>query len=246
LNSYYFRKIEDAFEGSNYVSESFELENLSGFQHQITQFYNEFSVRYEPRDENSYIDSGIRIETYSGLSIGLNKDNSRFFRGGFDVMFSLPVIQGNRTVISRIVLDMVKNLEPNVQLPFSEYPRQPSFRGVSGRKIFRTDNYSIIPSIEYQWPVSFNLGGHLFLDYLLVSDNMVNFSNQNPPWVFGFGIDFHGIDAELARMQVAYGSEGFRFLLSVGTDSLFNDRVNCKLIPKVSWTRMISMLSFEE
>ena len=222
------RRIRDASESRRPLGVSFDLESLPGVQHPIKQAYTELSVVFNTRKQNAYISGGFRTEGYAGISTGVGEEASSFLRTGLDVLVNIPIIKGNRVVTPRLVFDTMRNISDQTDIPFPEYPRQPSFRGVSRRRMLRTDTYSFVPSLEYQWPLSFNLGGHLFIDYLIVADALTRIRTARAPWAAGFGIDFHGLDAELARIQVVVGSEGFRFLLSIGMDPLISDRIHWK------------------
>jgi len=222
------RHIQDQTKSKFPIGKNFDLKMLPGLQHPINQLYNEFSVRLDTRDRNAYISEGFRAEGYIGYSTGVGKDHSNVLRAGIDLYTTIPLFLQNRALIPRLVFDTISNLHDEIPIHFTEYPRQPSFRGVSNRRIFRTDNYSFVPSIEYQWPLTFNLSGHLFLDFLIVTNTLKEIHIHNTPWAAGFGIDFHGIASEVARVQCVYGSEGARILLSIGVDPLVSDRSNWK------------------
>jgi hypothetical protein len=223
LTSFYQRRhVEDAAGKYGHLGGTFELESLAGVGEVYKQWYNEISIRYDTRDFTKYVSAGSKIEGYLGYSSGY----SRLIRSGLDLMFYLPVLQHNRVLIPRIVFDMISIVNQGRPIPFTEYPRQPSFRGISKRTMLRTDLISFVPSLEYQWPLSFNLGGHLFLDMLIVSSAHGGTHLRKAPWALGLGIDFHMIDGELARGQVAAGSEGIRFSLSVGLNPRLGNRSN--------------------
>jgi hypothetical protein len=227
ITSYYqTRRLKNPSNVPHPMGSIFDLEKLPGFQNRIHQWYNELSIRFDTRDKNTYISGGCRIETYLGISRGLGNDKTRLLRIGFDLMGSIPIFQQNRILIPRLVVDVMKNLNHDAPIPFTEYPRQPSFRGVTMRTMVRTDHYTYVPSIEYQWPLSFNLSAHLFFDHLVVSRDFLRFQTQKVPWALGFGIDFHGIDQEIARIQIAIGNQGFRFFFTLGVDPLLKDRSN--------------------
>jgi len=79
-------------------------------------------------------------------------------------------------------------------------------------------------SLEYQWPLSFNLSAHLFFDALFVGRRPALFTLENAPWAFGAGLDYHMRDGELARGTLSYGSEGFEIIVNIGFDPLQNSR----------------------
>ena len=209
------------------IDKTFDATQIPGLQNGAGTdrlVYNEIAARYDTRRFRGQISPGIRIEGYAGFSEGVGSSNSRFLRSGLDTAFYIPFIKGNRLIVPRIVLDMADNVNNDMDLIFTDYPRQPSFRGNSSRTLLRNDNISAVPSLEYQWPLSFSIRGHVFVDYLLVSDTFENLSFSQAPYAYGFGIDFHGIENELARVTVSHGSEGVRVQLTVGLKGHDNDR----------------------
>ena len=210
------RKIYDAVDSDNPLGSVFDLAALPK---SVKQFYNELSVRYDSRDNEAYLSPGIFCEGHTGISLGVLHDRSRFLRYGLDFFLNIPVIHQNRFLRPRMVIDVMKNIDDD-RVPFVEYPRQPTFRGVALRRMYRTDEISTVVSFEYQWPLSFNLGGHLFFDNLIVAKDLSEFGRHTVPWAIGFGIDFHALDDELARFITAYGPEGIRFAFHLGIDEL--------------------------
>lgn len=217
-------EVRETFLADGDIMDSFDILYLPGFQHPLTQFYNELSVRYDTRKKDVYMSDGYMIESYIGYSHGIKQDDSRYLKMGFDVFANIPVIQQNRFIIPRLIFHKLENLDTSVPIAFVDYPTQPFFRGVSTRTLLRLDNYSLLPSLEYQWPLSFNLGAHLFFDYLMVSRSLQKMTVDNAPWAIGFGVDFHGLDGELARTSIAYGSEGIDLSLKIGITALLNSR----------------------
>ncbi len=220
------RVLYDAKNKDAALSRFMELNALYAFKQPVHQFYNELSLRIDTRKRELYLSQGLKLDVYYGRSKGINRDASRFSRYGVDVLFNFAVLQNNRLLTPRLVFDRVINDRANVPLPFTEYPQQPTFRGVSGRQLLRTDECSFVPSLEYHWPLSFNLGAHLFVDVLMVSDTASRLSCTHAPWAVGIGADFHAVNEELARGYRAAGSEGIRLTLNVGLDPLVNSRSN--------------------
>ncbi|MFQ5752472.1 MAG: hypothetical protein ACE5HI_10785, partial [bacterium] len=188
------------------------------------QIYNEIAARYDTRKYRGQISPGVRVEGYAGLSIGVASDDRRFSRTGVDAALYIPVIKQTRLIVPRVIFDLVDNLNDAVPISFAEYPRQLAFRGISSTNLLRSDKISLLSSLEYQWPLTYNLGGHLFVDNLVVSDSFDNLTLANTPYAYGFGIDLHGADSELARFTISNGSEGLRFFLTVGLSNHTSDR----------------------
>lgn len=223
-NFYQKRTITDPSEERQRIGVVFDLSKLPGAQEPAKQIYNEISARFDTRKYKGQPSKGLSLEGYAGLSSGIDGDESQFFRTGVDLAAYIPVIKQNRLIIPRIVFDMLENINNDVPIAFTEYPRQLTFRGVSTRTLLRSDNLSFVPSLEYQWPLVYNASGHIFADYLVVAEELGDLSFSDSVWAVGFGIDIHSIDSRLARLEFSSGSEGFRFNLSIGQSQATNDR----------------------
>ncbi|MFC1509011.1 hypothetical protein ACFL60_04895 [Candidatus Omnitrophota bacterium] len=209
------------------IDKTFDVTLIPGIQNGAGTdrlVYNEIAARYDTRRYRGQISPGVRVEGYVGISEGVGNSTSRFLRSGLDTAFYIPVIKKNRLIVPRIVFDTVENIHDEADVTFTDYPRQPSFRGTSSRSLLRNDNISVVPSLEYQWPLSFSIRGHVFMDYLLVSDTFESLTFSQAPYAYGFGVDFHGFENELARITVSHGSEGVRVQLTVGLKGHDNDR----------------------
>jgi hypothetical protein len=202
----------------------YDLTLLPGSDDSSPQIYNEAALRYDSRQHEDRIVPGVRCETHLGWSQGVSGNESRFSRAGVDAALYIPILRRNRVVVPRIILDTVNNLNDAVPIAFTDYPRQRTFRGASSATLLRTDRISLTPSLEYQWPLTFNLSGHVFVDYLLVGESFGDLGFEDAPYAVGFGIDVRQGDAELARFSVAGGSEGLRALFSYGFSRNTNTR----------------------
>lgn len=226
---YQERKIESpGSQDPDNIGNAFDINNIPGLSagkpNIGKQVYNEISVRFDTRRYRGQISPGVRLEGYVGLSEGVGSDESRFTRAGGNAALFLPVIKHNRLIVPRVVFDMIDNRNDDVPISFAEYPRQPTFRGASRKRLLRTDEISVVPSFEYQWPLTFNVGGHLFVDYLLVSNSIDKLTFRKAPYAIGFGFDVHSEDSELARFTFSGGSEGLRFQFTVGLSGYSTDR----------------------
>jgi len=215
-NLYEHRKFQDAFERNVTLAESFDLEHFVGLNKSLPHFYHEIFFRFDTRNLRTHFLGGIKLEGHGGVSYGCGENRCAIFKTGIDFIKSIPVIQQNRVFVPRLSFNMIKNLKDEIPIPFIDYPQPVAFRGVATRKLIRTDKYSLVQSLEYQWPLSFNLGGHFFFDQLLVTRSLKHFTIKNAPWAIGIGVDFHSIDGELARAIAAYGSEGWYFNINIG------------------------------
>lgn len=230
-HSVYFQKRETRVTSAGSdpgLDEVFDLTRIPGIApDQATigrQVYNELALRFDSRLHEDRIMPGLSLAGYLGLSTGVGGDHSRIGRSGLDAAVYLPVLRDNRVIVPRLILDRMHNLNDDVPIAFTEYPRQRTFRGASTATLLRTDAVSLTPSLEYQWPLTFNLSGHLFVDWLLVSDSLSGLGFDNAPYSAGFGIDLQKDNAELARFSLAGGSEGLRLLFSYGFSRNTNTR----------------------
>ncbi len=226
---YQERKIENPVSPDpDNIGNTFDINSIPGIRSGKPnigkQVYNEISVRFDTRRYRGQISPGVRLEGYLGVSEGIGSDKSRFTRAGGSAALFLPVIKRNRLIVPRVVYDMIDNRNDDVPISFAEYPRQPTFRGASRKRLLRTDEISVVPSVEYQWPLTFNVGGHLFVDYLMVSNSIDKLTFRNAPYAIGFGFDVHSEDSELARFTFSGGSEGIRIQFTVGLSGFSTDR----------------------
>ncbi len=223
LGYYQRRAFEDGGQGSNDVREVFDHSRIPGFNAPVRQLYNELALEWDTRDRKSMLSPGFRSEIYSGFSAGLGHHGTNLFRTGFDGAAFIPVIRKNRLLVPRVTGDLVENLNDN-PIPFSEYPRHHTFRGVSTREIIRSERVSLVPSIEYQFPLSHMLGAHLFFDTLFVGPQAGSMRWNDGLWAAGVGLDLHYFKHELGRVELAGGSEGFQAKVTLGTPLKTNHR----------------------
>ncbi len=223
LGYYQRRAFEDHGMGVNDVREVFDHSRIPGFDAPVKQLYNELSLEIDTRKNTKMLTPGFRGEVYSGVSAGFGKHDANLFRTGFDAAGFIPFLHEHRLIVPRLVADMVENMNEQV-IPFSEYPRQRTFRGNSAREIIRSERVSIVPSIEYQWPLSHMLNAHLFFDTLFVGQRPAEIDWNQGLWAAGGGIDLHYLNRELGRFELAGGSEGFQATFTVGNPLKTNHR----------------------
>ncbi len=226
---YQERRIENPLDtASDNIDNIFDLSTFPGIQSGRPtigkQVYNELSLYYDSRSNHDQIQPGFVIDGYAGLSEGVGSDDSRFTRAGGSAALFIPLIKRNRLIVPSVVLDVVDNRNDDVPLSFADYPRQPTFRGVSSKRLLRTDEISMVSSLEYQWPLAHVVGGHLFVDYLFVGNSFDKLTFHEAPYAVGFSFDIHNDFAELARFNFSGGSEGFRFKLTVGLPGYSHSR----------------------
>jgi hypothetical protein len=223
LGYYQRRSFDDHGSGNNDVREVFDHAHIPGFDAPVKQLYNELSFEVDTRHQKKMFSPGFRSEVYTGISAGFGKHDANLFRTGFDAAGFIPTIKEDRLLVPRLVADLVENLNDK-PIPFSEYPRQHTFRGVSDRDIIRSDRVSLVPSLEYQWPLSHIFGGHIFYDMLFVGPRASGIRWHEGLWAAGVGLDVHYLQFELGKIELAFGSEGFQASVSIGAPLKSNHR----------------------
>jgi len=225
LTSFYQQREVSNISGDDQFNDVFDIAKLPGGESgkDWRSIYSEIELRLDTRKNQTKSLRGVSLETHLGYSGGIGNDK-RFMRSGFDMAAYYPILKRNRLVIPRIVFNMVENLNTDESIPYFDYPRHPTFRGASSRKLLRQDNLSFVPSLEYRWPLSHKFSGFLFSDALVVSKTLSELSTNNAPYAFGIGMKMHGGQSESGRLEVAYGSQGLRIILHFGSVSHKNAR----------------------
>lgn len=210
------------------IQNVFDIQNLPGFRVNSKKVYGELSFVLDTREFLEIIEPGVRSETYLGFARGTFNDDNRLLRAGTDFSAFIPTTRNNRIFIPRLVFNLTEDLEDKPEIAFVDYPRQPAFRGTSNRQLFRNDNYSLLTSLEYQWPLTIHISGFVFGDHWMVSPTLPKISLSNAPWATGIGIKLHTRYKEIGRAFLSYGSEGIFAHLSFGFSTLYKDRTDWK------------------
>lgn len=224
MGFYERRNFENSGVGHNDLEDVFDLTSIPGFtEGPLAQIYNEISFAMDTRNNKKLISPGLRAEGYYGLSAGLRNNDADVWKTGVDLMGFIPVYKENRVLVPRIMLDYVGDLG-NSYVPFTEFTRHKTFRGTSDRDWVRSDRASAMYSLEYQWPLTHNLAGHLFVDYVAVGRNFGSLDWDDGIWAAGAGFDLRVYSREIGRLQFSGGSEGFQFKFTVGKPFAKNTR----------------------
>lgn len=209
--------------GHNDLRDIMDVSRIPGFSDPVSTLYNELSFVVDTRKQKRMLSPGFYGEIYGGFSNGIGGHDSDLIRYGFNAAGFIPVIKKDRLLVPRIFVDQVDRLD-NVAIPFSEYPRQQHFRGVSSREILRSERVTVVPSIEYQWPISHMFAGHIFFDLLTVGPHYGNLQWDHSLWAAGAGIDLNLANREIGRLELAGGSEGFQATVTLGKPLKTNHR----------------------
>ncbi|MBN1542692.1 hypothetical protein JW992_11155, partial [candidate division KSB1 bacterium] len=133
------RESTDPGEGELRIGRVFDLETIPGFQPTLRRHYSELALRLDDRPIETFPALGRRMELYVGVSRSLDSNGGRFLRSGFHLSSDFVILCPSRILTPRLIGDTTLNLDRSVPIPFAEFPRQPDFRGVSGRKLLRSD-----------------------------------------------------------------------------------------------------------
>lgn len=190
------------------------------------QRYQEIALVHDTRRFRRRIMPGVRLETYGGLSEGFDGDPVRFARYGADLALYFPVLGRDRVIVPRLIFDAVQNRNDNAPIALADYPRQRTWRGSSSAHLLRTDDKILMPSLDYQWPLTYRLDAHLFCETILVAGPQSDLSFDHAPWDAGFGLVVQKEQAELAQLALAHGSQGWRFFFTFGFSRTTNERTS--------------------
>jgi hypothetical protein len=218
--------LEPRNETPSSIQNVFDVENLPGFRVNSKKIYGELSFVLDTREFLDIIEPGVRSEVYLGLARGTFNDDNRLLRTGVDFSAFIPLIRNNRLFVPRVVFNVTENFEDEPEISFVDYPRQPSFRGVSNRQLYRNDNYSLLTSLEYHWPLTLHVSGILFADHWMISPALPRMSVSNAPRAIGIGINMHTRHTEIGRALLSYGTEGVFAQFSFGFSTLYKDRTD--------------------
>jgi len=219
------RILEPPLEEEEKFDDVFNVNLLSGGTSRGRLAYNEFAVNYDSRSLYEGISKGLMAEGYLGLAGGLGKaDKSSFLRYGFELVKSIPAFGHKRQIVPKFTANMVENLNSNSHIKFYDYPRHPSFRGVSPRYVLRSDKMVWVSTMEIHQPLIKRLMGKAFFDYLTVGPTLDEMGWDKGMWVAGIKISYHNRYSELGSVLLAYGPEGVRVGATLGVQKNRNER----------------------
>jgi hypothetical protein len=181
--------------------------------------YSEMALRVDSRISRNGVATGFLVEAYGGLAEGVVRDKSQFFRTGAQAAAFLPFGHRSTILSPKIAIDGLVPID-NGEIPFEEFPRQPTFRGFDNRR----DYVSAVASLDYRWYLMNFLAARLFLDVARVYPSLSDVSFDHLRWATGLGFDFHTSSTELGRIAVAGSLEGFHLLFTLGVPAGFGDR----------------------
>jgi hypothetical protein len=202
----------------------FDVAQLPGGRGSRAHIYNEFAVRHE---QGTLEEPGGDLEVYGGFAAARDPRQASFVRAGFDASFHLPVISPGHLAAVRLVANMAEEVTPGAEkLAFYDYPRHPTFRGISTRYLLRSDRLVLVPSLNFHRQLSDRFTVRLFTDGLAVAPALADLRPANGLWAVGTEIVYHNDYADLAGLLFAYGPEGVRLSMFLGSSSTRNERTH--------------------
>ena len=202
------------------IEEVFDVSKLPGGTGMTKDSYEEIAFRF---DNTSGLEGrGISMELYGGITNGID-DGRRFLRYGIDAHVYMRMFK-NHYLVPRLVTNVVRNINQDTPLAFTDYPRHPTFRPVSDRKLIRSDNMVFVPALDVHKRISNQLIGRVFVDYLLASPSVGKLQPGRGMAGVGAGLVVYTDYTDVAGIIVAYSELGPRFTFFIGAEPSRNER----------------------
>lgn len=170
-------------------------------------------VGFDWRDNASHPRSGGHYQARASRYDGQGGDGTDFDR--LDVQLQQIVPLGNRyrrlELRAQAAMSDADSLAriPVIYMPYVGGPT--TLRGFANTR-FR-DRHALSMSAEYQWEAWWALDAAVFVDAGQVAHTVGDFRMRSFVTNYGFGLRLHSNTKFLARLDLAYGREGFRPLL---------------------------------
>ncbi len=209
-----------------WISRVFQTERLQGFGHTWWQWYAELAWHYDSRGPRSPRCASWETELYAGYAKGVGNTSEQLLRSGCNLAASLPLPLAPVCVQPRLLVNQVHNLRPGYPMAFTDYPRHPTFRGIATRYLLRNDEIILLPSFDLVTSLHPNIRAGSFVDGLFAGqrEELPRMTLRHAPWCVGMYSIVSFKNSDLGGVQAAYGSEGLRFMLWLGTLQDLNDR----------------------
>lgn len=218
---YQVRHIYGPWEEDNGLQQVFDVQALPGALGRQRDLYQELALRVD--NTRGQERRGVAVEVYGGLDAGVGGDTRRFLRYGLDAYLNAPLFAENM-IVPRVVANVVRNLNAERPLNFTDYPRHPTFRGVPDRYLLRSDNLVFVPSLDIHNRISDRFTGRLFVDYLLVAPAIDRIHWRSGITAVGAGLVFYTPFADVAGLVFAWSPVGPRVTVFLGAEPNRNER----------------------
>lgn len=194
--------------------------SLEAFRPSLDLFYEELRFTYDSRRPGELVSpanpsEGVYLSGTLGATQVRSDPTTRYFRYSADAQYLIDVAYGTRVLVLRVYGEGVFGGEdvPTVELPRLGGPEL--LRGYQ-RDRFRDRNI-VLGSVEYRYPLSGHLDAFLFVDGGRVFPRWSELDLRFWGLGFGGGVQIHGHESVIARVQVAGSKDGdvtFNFVLS--------------------------------
>lgn len=201
------------------LSRAFELRDIAAALGTSTLLYGELSVRLDTRKNRGIPSPGFLVESYGGAARGIQGDAASFLRLGGRAGAFASILRPTNVLSPVLSLD---GLVPIGQVPFTELPDAPEFRGAGERR----DQVSLSGTLDYWWIFMRPFAARLFVDGTTLGGSLAKLDFAHPRVAAGFGLAVATRSAELGRLNLAFGTDGVRLTLSLGIDRGFGDRLH--------------------
>lgn len=214
------REIFHDLERDNSLNRVFDVDALPGGKGVLRDIYQEIAFRFD--NTSGQEGRGLAMELYGGVADGLG-DGRQFLRYGIDTHAYIRMFRSHY-LVPRLVTNVVRNLASETPLAFTDYPRHPTFRAASDRKIVRSDNIVMVPALDIHNRLTPNITARVFTDYLLATPSLDKLQAGRGVVGVGMGLVLYTSYADVAGIIVSYSELGPRLSLFVGTEPNRNER----------------------
>lgn len=168
---------------------------------------------YDWRDSQTHPRRGGNYRATLARFTGVNEEQYDFDRVDISAQQIIPLPNRYRRIELRAGAALTQAAE-GAEVPFIY---QPVIGGVDtlrgyGESRFR-DRNALWAAAEYQWEAWWALDGAFFIDAGQVAATRSAFNFREFDVTYGFGLRLHGNENFLARLDLAYGREGFHPIL---------------------------------
>ncbi len=194
--------------------------DLAAFRPQVDLFYEELRFTYDSRRPAELVPAatpseGLYLSGTFGATQVTSDAPTQYYRYSADAQYLIDVAYGTRVLVLRVYSEGVFGAEdvPTVDLPRLGGPEL--LRGYR-RDRFRDQNV-VLGSIEYRYPLSAHFDAFLFVDGGRVFPRWSELDVDFWGLGFGGGLQVHGMDSVVARIQAGGSKDGdvvFNFVLS--------------------------------
>ena len=197
---------------------------LPGFAGGIRVLELSADFELDTRDSLATPGSGLVLRGFAGHTVPLHNDYSFYHYGLESTLYWTPAAAG-RVVVFRLAHDASYD---DGELPFTDQPRLGGAGLLRGYHIDRfRDDLAAIATVEYRYPVHYNVSGMLFVETGKVARTYAELlgSGFTDDWRLGYGggLIVHTPTGVKVRVDLAYG-DGLQLYFSTDVLDAFRKR----------------------